>query len=65
MLILDEATSALDNSTEKNIMQAIDSIDSNITVMIIAHRITTLKNCDQIIQVKSEKGVELISYDDL
>ena len=65
ILILDEATSALDNSTERDIMNAIDSIDKDITIMIIAHRTSTLKKCDQIFQLDSENGVEIVSYDDL
>ena len=65
VLILDEATSALDNSTEKDIMNAINSIDDDITIMIIAHRTSTLKKCDQIFQVNSKNGVKIVLYDDL
>ena len=65
VLILDEATSALDNSTEKDIMNAIDSIDEGITIMIIAHRTSTLKKCDQIFQVGADNGIKIVSYDDL
>lgn len=54
VLILDEATSALDDATEKQVMNAIAEIDGDITVLIIAHRLTTLKNCDLIVQL--EKG---------
>ena len=43
LLILDEATSALDNSTELAVMDSIENFDSNITVIIIAHRLTTKK----------------------
>lgn len=45
-LILDEATSALDNDTEKAIMEAIDGLKGKKTILIIAHRLSTTKNCD-------------------
>lgn len=48
VLILDEATSALDNNTEKLVMQALDELAPNKTVIIIAHRLSTVKNCDTI-----------------
>lgn len=52
ILILDEATSALDSDTEKKVMENIDSGEKNITVIMIAHRLTTLSMCDKIIEVK-------------
>jgi len=48
VLILDEATSALDNQTEKAVMDAVNNIGKNITIIIIAHRLSTVKNCDTI-----------------
>ena len=48
ILILDEATSALDNQTEKAVMDAVSNLSKNITIIIIAHRLTTVKNCDTI-----------------
>lgn len=51
VLILDEATSALDNDTEQAVMQAIDCLSPDLTVLIIAHRLTTLKECSQIIEL--------------
>lgn len=51
VIIFDEATSALDNETELAVMQAIESFNEDITVLIIAHRLTTLKNCTQIIEL--------------
>ena len=59
ILILDEATSALDNQTEKAVMNAVYNLSKNITIIIIAHRLTTVKNCDMIFLL--EKG-ELKSY---
>ncbi|WLE98264.1 MAG: ABC transporter ATP-binding protein [Candidatus Electrothrix communis] len=51
ILVLDEATSALDDTTEKAVMAAIDSLDESLTVLIIAHRLSTLAGCDQIIEL--------------
>jgi ABC-type multidrug transport system fused ATPase/permease subunit len=48
ILILDEATSALDNNTEVEIMQTIQQFKGNKTIIIVAHRLTTLENCDKI-----------------
>lgn len=54
ILILDEATSALDNATEKDVMTSINSQKGSKTIIIVAHRLSTLKNCDRIISI--EKG---------
>jgi ATP-binding cassette, subfamily B, bacterial PglK len=54
VLILDEATSALDNLTEKAVMEAIDNLGKNITIILIAHRLSTVKKCDRIYLL--EKG---------
>lgn len=55
ILILDEATSALDNETEKKIMDSIFSIRENMTVLIVAHRLSTLKKCDCIYELRNQK----------
>ena len=54
VLVLDEATSALDNQTEKAVMDAINNLHKNITIIIIAHRLSTVKKCDKIFLL--EKG---------
>ncbi len=54
ILILDEATSALDNQTEEKVMDAINKLSTKITTIIIAHRLSTLKKCDEILLL--EKG---------
>ena len=54
VLILDEATSALDNQTEQAVMDAVNNITKDITIILIAHRLNTVKNCDIIF--KLEKG---------
>ncbi len=48
VLILDEATSALDNQTEQAVMDAINNLGKKITIILIAHRLSTVKNCDNI-----------------
>ena len=63
LLILDEATSALDNQTEAAIMDAINALSKNITLIIIAHRLTTLSKCDKIIKLKKGEIVEQGKYD--
>ena len=54
ILMLDEATSALDNQTEKAVMEAVNYLAKNITIILIAHRLTTVKKCDKIFLL--EKG---------
>jgi len=54
VLILDEATSALDNQTEIAVMEALNNLSKNITTILIAHRLSTVKNCDKVILL--EKG---------
>jgi ABC-type bacteriocin/lantibiotic exporter with double-glycine peptidase domain len=54
VLILDEATSSLDNQTEKAVMDAVNNLSENITIILIAHRLNTVKNCD--IVFKLDKG---------
>ena len=51
VIIFDEATSALDNETEQAVMESIESLGEDLTVLIIAHRLTTLKNCTQIVEL--------------
>lgn len=53
ILVLDEATSALDNETEKAVMQAIEHLYGKITMLVIAHRLTTIEKCDEIYEIKN------------
>ena len=55
ILVLDEATSALDNDTESAVMEAIDNLAGTKTLLIIAHRLTTIKNCDIVYEIKDKK----------
>jgi len=59
VLIFDEATSALDNETEQAVMQAIEGLSKDLTLFIIAHRLTTLKNCDVIVKLEGGKNVSV------
>lgn len=55
ILVLDEATSALDNDTETAVMEAINNLAGKKTLIIIAHRLTTIENCDYKYEVKNQK----------
>lgn len=53
ILVLDEATSALDTGTESAVMEAIEKLSGTMTLIIIAHRLTTIKNCDYVYKVEN------------
>jgi ATP-binding cassette, subfamily B, bacterial PglK len=63
VLIFDEATSALDNKTEEKIMNSIYGLSKNITIIMIAHRLSSLKGCDKIIQIENNKVLWEGTYD--
>jgi len=65
VIIFDEATSALDNTTEAAVMQAIEELHEELTVLIIAHRLTTLRNCDMIVELENGRIVRQGTYDDV
>lgn len=65
VLIMDEATSALDGQTEKAVMEAIDSLQGSRTIIIIAHRLTTLRKCDSIYVVERGTIVDSGTFADL
>ena len=56
ILVFDEATSALDNETEAAVMESVDSLQRAKTLIIVAHRLSTLKNCDEIYEIKDGKA---------
>lgn len=64
VLVLDEATSALDNETESAVMEAIDNLSGSKTLIIIAHRLTTIRNCDIVYEVKGE-GIKQVSLEEV
>jgi ATP-binding cassette, subfamily B, bacterial PglK len=65
VIIFDEATSALDNETEKAVMQAIENLSKDLTLLIIAHRLTTLKSCTQIVELSEGSIKRTGSYQDI
>ncbi|MDC0402608.1 ABC transporter ATP-binding protein/permease [Candidatus Pelagibacter sp.] len=65
VLILDEATSALDNQTEKVVMDAVNNIGKQITIILIAHRLNTVKNCDLIFKLENGELIGKGTYDQL
>ena len=65
VLILDEATSALDNQTEKAVMKEVNNINKDITIIIISHRLSTVKKCDQIFFLKNGKLENQGTFDEL
>lgn len=59
LLVFDEATSSLDNETEAAIMESINSLHGKKTMLIIAHRLQTIENCDIVYEVKNKKIVRV------
>lgn len=65
ILIFDEATSSLDSETETYIINGIEKLKGNITIILISHRISTIKNCDKIYYIKNGRVVEEGNYSEL
>lgn len=65
ILILDEATSSLDNITEKAVMEAVNNLSREMTLILIAHRLSTVKNCDIIFYLEKGKLLAKGNYDEL
>ncbi|MCB1122275.1 MAG: ABC transporter ATP-binding protein/permease, partial [Verrucomicrobiae bacterium] len=65
VLVLDEATSALDNKTERAIMRSIDKLPQDLTIIMVAHRLTTVKDCDKIYVLNHGEIIDSGTYDDL
>jgi len=64
ILIMDEATSSLDSETEKNIQNQIDALKGKYTILIAAHRLSTVKNADQIVFMKNGKILHIGSFEE-
>ena len=65
VLIFDEATSALDNKTEKQVMSELEDLDDNLTILMVAHRLTTLKSCDLIVELDNGKIKSIGTYSEI
>ena len=65
ILILDEATSALDYETEKNIQSNLENLHGEYTILIIAHRLSSIKNADSIVYMDKGKIINIDSYENL
>jgi ABC-type multidrug transport system fused ATPase/permease subunit len=65
VLVFDEATSALDNATEKSVMDAIEKLSSHLTIFIIAHRLSTVRCCDIIVELEHGQVVAQGTYEQL
>jgi ATP-binding cassette subfamily B protein len=63
VLVFDEATSSLDNATEQSVMDAIDGLSSNLTILLIAHRLTTVRHCDSIVLLEHGRLVAQGTYE--
>ena len=59
ILVLDEATSALDEKTEKSVIEAIRKFDKEITLIMVSHRLKTLKNCNRILKVSDGSIIDI------
>ena len=57
VLILDEATSALDNMTERSVIHSLASLDGEVTMVVVAHRLSTLEDCDVIVEMRDGRIV--------
>jgi ATP-binding cassette, subfamily B, bacterial PglK len=65
VLVFDEATSALDNSTEQSVMRSIEALGHDLTILIIAHRLTTVQHCDIIVELDQGRVVAQGTYEQL
>jgi ABC-type bacteriocin/lantibiotic exporter with double-glycine peptidase domain len=65
ILILDEATNALDNQTEQAVMDAVNNLNKDITIIIIAHRLNTLKNCEIIFKLDKGQIISCGTFDEI
>jgi ATP-binding cassette subfamily B protein len=65
VLVFDEATSALDNATEQSVMSAIDGLSNDLTILLIAHRLTSVRRCDTIVELEHGRVVAQGTYEQL
>lgn len=65
LLILDEATSALDNATERQVTEAIGALQGEVTILVIAHRLSTVRQCDRIVFMEHGRITDVGTFDEL
>ena len=65
ILVFDEGTSALDNKTETSVINSINNLSKNLTLIIVAHRLSTVKDCDIIIKLDAGKIIEIGTPDEI
>jgi ABC-type multidrug transport system fused ATPase/permease subunit len=65
VIVFDEATSALDDETEQAVMQGIEGLSADLTIIIIAHRLTTLKNCTQVVELGNGRVRRIGTYQEI
>jgi ABC-type multidrug transport system fused ATPase/permease subunit len=65
VLVFDEATSALDNSTERSVMDAIEGLSRELTIILIAHRLSTVQRCDTIVELAHGRVIAQGRYEEL
>jgi ATP-binding cassette, subfamily B, bacterial PglK len=65
VLVFDEATSALDNATEQSVMEAIEGLNRDLTILLVAHRLTTVRRCDTIVELEHGRVVAQGKYEQL
>lgn len=65
LIVFDEATSALDEGTERAVMDSIKTLGDDLTILMVAHRLTTLRDCTQIIELKNGKVSRIGTYDQI
>jgi len=65
VLVMDEATSSLDNTTEDSLIKALEKLKKDRTIVMIAHRLTTVQNCDKLYFLKDGNIIASGNYDEL
>ena len=65
VIVFDEATSALDGETEHAVMQAINSLGGDLTILIVAHRLTTLRECTQVVELEAGSIKRIGTYHEI
>ena len=65
ILILDEATSALDTATEREVMESVRGLDPSLTIMVVAHRLASVRDCHRVIRVEGGTIVASGTYEEM